>query len=68
MALPLSGLTQHFNCEIDGGGPTGEGGRSLNFRMFKSIFFSSLNFIVGLPYLIKYYHIMFFIIVFLIRL
>ena len=44
---------------------TGEGGWFVIFRIFKSIlFFCQLNFIVLFPFLIKYYHILFIIIVF----
>ena len=44
---------------------TGEGGWFVIFRIFKSVlFFCQLNFIVLFPFLIKYYHILFIIIVF----
>ena len=43
----------------------GEGGWFVIFRLFKSIFFfGQLNFIVLFPFLIKYYHILFIVIVF----
>ena len=42
----------------------GEGGRFVIFRIFQSIFFCKLNFIVRFSISIKYYHIMFIIIVF----
>ena len=43
---------------------SGDGGWYVIFRLFKSIFFCQLNFIVLFPFLIKYYHILYIITVF----
>ena len=51
--------------EVDTNYISGECGRFFIIRLFKSIlFFCQLNFVVRFPFLIKYYHIMFIIIVF----